>query len=114
MSCNLEPVKDIMIKMTSLEATGLPFYLVIKVKYAGLYPRAAKPRKTFAFLILITCLIPLGMLCPGWGPPDQFNWSKFSRVPPRWSGAGALLVWGEVEGPGLLQPREEVASMRNT
>lgn len=38
------------------------------------------------------------------------QWTGFSGGPLRWSGTGALTLWGEAEEPGLVDPRAEMAS----
>lgn len=47
-------------------------------------------------------------------PPDtrkaSVKGNEFSGGPPGWSGAIALVQWGEAEGNGLVQPGEEMAS----
>lgn len=40
----------------------------------------------------------------------SINWKRISRGPFRWSGAGPLVLWREVEGTGLIQSWEEMAS----
>lgn len=37
------------------------------------------------------------------------NWSKVSRGPLRWLGAGALALRKEAKGNGLVEPGEEMA-----
>jgi len=32
----------------------------------------------------------------------RINWSKSSKGPPRSSGLGSLVLWGETEGAGLV------------
>lgn len=51
-----------------------------------------------------------------WCPPcpsmkkTWVNWSEFSGGPPRWSGAGTLVLWTEAKAMGLIQHGGEVTS----
>lgn len=38
------------------------------------------------------------------------HWQSSSVFSAGWSGTGTLVLWGEAEGPGLVQPREELVS----
>jgi len=63
--------------------------------------------------ILCLCETPSGVLCPGLGPSTQERCWAFGEVPevgheddPR---AGALLLWRQAGGIGLIQPGKEKA-----
>lgn len=50
-----------------------------------------------------------------WAPSAKqilINWRKFSTEPPRWLEAGALTLWGDTAGEGLVHPGAGLASGR--